>query len=59
MCHRGVQTERFEVTVVFSEAVTGFEQMELSVTGTAGATITDWQPETGGHRLHGNYHRNK
>ena len=44
----GVQTERFEVTVVFSKAVTGFEQTELSVTGTAGATITDWQPQTGG-----------
>ena len=44
----GVQTERFEVTVVFSKAVTDFEQTELSVTGTAGATITDWQPQTGG-----------
>ena len=44
----GVQDERFEVTVVFSEAVTGFQQTELSVTGTAGATITDWQPQTGG-----------
>ena len=38
----GTQTGVFDVTVTFSEAVTGFDQTELSVTGTANATITAW-----------------
>ena len=44
----GPQKEAFEVTVVFSEPVSGFLQSELLVTGTAGTSITDWNPETGG-----------
>ena len=43
----GVQTEDFDVTVEFSEVVLGFEQAELVVTGTAGASITNWDPQTG------------
>ena len=43
-----VQSSTFTVTVVFTESVTGFEQSELSVNGTAGATITAWEPQTGG-----------
>ena len=42
-----VQNEAFDVTVEFSEPVTGFVQNELSVTGTAGATITNWAPQAG------------
>ena len=38
----GVQTGAFEVTVTFTEAVTGFAQEDLSVTGTANAIITAW-----------------
>ena len=38
----GTQIGVFDVTVTFSEAVTGFDQTELSVTGTANATITAW-----------------
>ena len=38
----------FDVTVVFSEVVTGFVQSELGVSGTSGATITAWDPQTGG-----------
>ena len=45
---QGVQTGEFMVTVVFSEAVTGFLQSELVVTGTAGASITGWDAQTGG-----------
>ena len=44
----GVQNDAFDVTVVFSEAVTGFVQSELVVTGTSGASITAWNPQTGG-----------
>ena len=44
----GVQNGAFDVTVVFSEAVTGFVQSELVVTGTSGASITAWNPQTGG-----------
>jgi hypothetical protein len=42
------QVTGFDVTVVFSEAVTGFVQSELVVTGTSGASITAWNPQTGG-----------
>ena len=38
----GVQTGAFEVTVTFTEAVTGFAREDLSVTGTANAIITAW-----------------
>ena len=44
----GVQNAPFDVTVVFSEAVTGFVQSELAVTGTSGSSITAWSPQTGG-----------
>ena len=44
----GAQNGAFDVTVVFSEAVSGFQQAELVVSGTAGASITTWNPETGG-----------
>ena len=44
----GAQNGAFDVTVEFSEAVSGFQQAELVVTGTAGASITTWNPETGG-----------
>ena len=44
----GPHKEPFDVTVVFSEVVTGFEQSELGVSGTSGATITAWDPQTGG-----------
>ena len=44
----GVQNGAFDVTVVFSEAVTGFVQSELVVTGTSGASITAWNPQPGG-----------
>jgi hypothetical protein len=44
-----VQTGVFDVTVKFSESVTGFEQSELSVEGSnASGTITTWAPQTGG-----------
>ena len=38
----------FDVTVEFSEAVSGFLQAELVVSGTAGASITSWDPQTDG-----------
>ena len=44
----GVQNAPFDVTVVFSEAVTGFVQSELVVSGTSGSSITSWNPQTGG-----------
>ena len=44
----GTQNSAFDVTVQFSEAVTGFVQAELVVTGTSGSTITNWAPQTGG-----------
>ena len=43
-----VQGGVFDVTVKFSEAVTGFVQAELVVSGTSGASITTWAPQTGG-----------
>ena len=44
----GEQSGTFDVTIVFTESVTGFEQSELSVSGPAGATITARKPQTGG-----------
>ena len=44
-----LQHGAFKATVTFSQAVTGFEQSELSVSG-AGASITAWNPQTGGQR---------
>ena len=39
----GVQSSAFDVTVTFTEAVSGFEQAELSLTpNTAGAAIAGW-----------------
>ena len=38
----GDQTNEFEVTITFTEAVSGFEQGDLSISGTANATITAW-----------------
>ena len=38
----GVQTGAFDVTITFTEAVTGFAREDLSVTGTANAIITAW-----------------
>ena len=43
-----MQTTAFDVTVQFSEPVTGFIQSELSVTGSSDASITAWNPQTGG-----------
>ena len=39
-----VQDDAFEITVLFSEPVTGFSQAELAVTGVS-ATITNWAPQ--------------
>ena len=39
-----VQDDAFEITVLFSEPVTGFSQAELVVTGVS-ATITNWAPQ--------------
>ena len=47
----GAQNGAFDVTVVFSEAVTGFVQSELVVTGTSGASITAWEPADRRHGL--------
>ena len=33
----------FKITITFSEAVSGFEQADLSVSGGAGASITAWE----------------
>ena len=38
----GEQTGEFDVTITFSEAVIGFTQSDLSLSGTASATITSW-----------------
>ena len=38
----GVQTGAFSVTITFSEAVSGFTQSDVSLSGTASATITSW-----------------
>ncbi len=38
----GAQNGAFNVTITFTEAVSGFEQADLSVSGTATASITAW-----------------
>ena len=38
----GVQTGAFSVTITFSEPVSGFAQSDVSLSGTASATITSW-----------------
>ena len=38
----GVQTDAFDVSVTFTESVSGFTQSELSLTGTASASVTAW-----------------
>ena len=38
----GVQTGVFSVTITFSEVVSGFVQSDVSLSGTASATITSW-----------------
>ena len=40
----GVQNGRFSVTITFTESVSGFTQSDLSLSGTANATITSWNP---------------
>ena len=42
----------FTVIITFSEVVTGFEQSELTLTGKAVATITNWQPQPNGTQYH-------
>ena len=42
----------FTVIITFSEVVTGFEQSDLTLTGTAVATITNWQPQPNGTQYH-------
>ena len=37
-----VQTGAFDVTITFTEAVSGFEQSDVSLSGTATASITAW-----------------
>ena len=39
----GVQNGAFNVTIMFSESVSDFEQSDMSVSGTATASITAWQ----------------
>ena len=39
----GVQNSAFDATITFTEAVSDFEQSDLSLSGTATATITAWQ----------------
>ena len=38
----GVQNTTFDVVITFTESVSGFEQADLSVSGTAAATVTAW-----------------
>ena len=38
----GVQNTAFDVVITFTESVSGFEQSDLSVSGTAAATVTAW-----------------
>ena len=40
----GVQTGSFSVSITFTEVVSDFEQSDLSLTGTATASITVWYP---------------
>ena len=39
----GEQTGEFEATITFTEVVSDFEQADLSIVGTANATITSWE----------------
>ena len=39
----GVQNGAFDVTIIFSESVSDFEQSDLSLSGTATVSITAWQ----------------
>ena len=41
-----VQNGAFDVTITFTEAVSDFEQSDVSLTGTATATITAWSSNT-------------
>lgn len=38
----------FTIRITFSEMVIGFEQSDLTLTGTAVATLTNWQPRPNG-----------
>ena len=40
----GVQNGVFDVTITFTESVSGFTQSDLSLSGMANATITSWNP---------------
>ena len=42
------QNGAFDVTIIFSESVTGFVQSELTLSGTATASITSWVASTDG-----------
>ena len=42
----GVENDEFDVTITFTEPVSGFEQSDVSVTGTASVTITEWSANT-------------
>ena len=42
----GMQNSAFEVTITFTETVSGFEQSDVSLTGTATASITAWSANT-------------
>ena len=42
----GVQNGAFDVTITFTEAVSDFEQADVSLTGTATASITAWSAST-------------
>ena len=41
-CHRPAQNGAFDTTITFTEAVSGFTQSDLSLSGTATASITAW-----------------
>ena len=40
------QTDAFDVTITFSESVSGFVQSDLSLTGDASASVTAWSANT-------------
>ena len=42
----GVENDEFDVTITFTEPVSDFEQSDVSFTGTAGVTITEWSANT-------------
>ena len=42
----GVENDEFDVTIIFTEPVSDFEQSDVSFTGTAGVTITEWFANT-------------